>query len=410
MATPLFQLKESFHHLVLFLFILFGITIAACDALFTEAPEAGESFDEPLAALSSSERAAFARGDEAFGKVFSVKEGLGPIFNRPACESCHPRDGKGNPRTSLIRFGRFEGGFFDPLIEHGGSQLQDRSIPGVVAETLPAHANAISRRSGPVVFGLGFVEAIPDAEILKRADPDDTDRDGISGRPNWVTAPEYVGKGPGPHLGRFGRKAGVAFLLQQTVTAYQQDIGITTDYLPFENAHPQAGTAVRDEAPDPELSASVVNDVVAYLRTLASPKRGPVTAEVLDGEKVFLGIGCQSCHTPKMKTGPQSIRALSNVEVPLYSDLLLHDMGLELADNFYEGSATGTEWRTTPLWGLRLIKEFLGGVPYYLHDGRTSDLSEAIRLHGGEAAAARNRFLQLNERDRQALIKFLESL
>jgi CxxC motif-containing protein (DUF1111 family) len=393
-----------------YILLMLSVLVAACEALFTEAPEPGEAFDEPLPGLSTLERAAFARGDEGFAKIFTVKEGLGPLFNQPSCESCHPRDGKGNPRTNLIRFGRFNGSTFDPLLAEGGPQLQERSIPGVVPEILPAHANAISRRSGPVVFGLGLIEAIPEAEILKRADPTDADGDGISGRPNWVSAPDYVGNGGGPYLGRFGRKAGVAFLLQQVVTAYQQDIGITTDYLPTENAHPQAGVAVRDDAPDPELPASVVDDVVAYLRLLAPPKRGPITARVQDGERIFSAIGCASCHTPSMKTGPSPIRALSNVDVPLYSDLLLHDMGAELADNFFEGSATGTEWRTTPLWGLRLVKQFLGGTPYYLHDGRTSDLREVIRLHGGEAAASRNRFYQLSPREQEALLAFLESL
>lgn len=396
-------------HSVVIILVL-SVLLASCEALFTEAPEPGEAFDEPLEGLTMQQRAAFARGDEAFAKIFTVKEGLGPIFNQPSCESCHPRDGKGHPRTNLIRFGRWDGSSFDPLFEEGGPQLQERSIPGVMPEVLPAHANAVSRRSGPIVFGLGLIEAIPDSEILKRADPDDADGDGISGRPNWVSAPEYVGNGAGPYLGRFGRKAGVAFLLQQVVTAYQQDIGITTDYLPTENAHPQAGISVRDDAPDPELPASVVDDVVAYLRTLAPPKRGPITAEVQEGERVFSAIGCASCHTPTMKTGPSPIRALSNVEVPLYSDLLLHDMGPELADNFFEGSATGTEWRTTPLWGLRLIKQFLGGTPFYLHDGRTSDLREVIRLHGGEAAGARTRFHQLSAREQEVLIKFLESL
>ncbi len=390
--------------------LLAVMSMAACDALLTEAPQPGQSFDEPLPGLTQQERAAFARGDAAFAKIFSVKEGLGPIFNQPACESCHPRDGKGNPRTNLIRFGRFDGTTFDALLSSGGPQLQDRSIPGVTAEVLPAHANAISRRSGPIVFGLGLIEAIPEAEILKRADPNDADGDGISGRPNLVSAPEYVGSGAGVYLGRFGRKAGVAFLLQQVVTAYQQDIGITTDYLPFENAHPQAGISVRDDVPDPELPASVVDDVVSYLRTLAPPNRGAITPEVQEGERVFLSIGCAGCHTPSMKTGPNPIKALRSVDVPLYSDLLLHDMGPELADNFYEGSATGTEWRTTPLWGLRLVKEFLGGTPYYLHDGRTTDVREVIRLHGGEAAGARNRFLQLPAREQEILIRFLESL
>jgi len=384
--------------------------IVGCDALLTEAPEPGESFDEPMEGLTKQQLAAFSRGDEGFGKIFSVKEGLGPIFNQPACESCHPRDGKGNPRTNLIRFGRYENGVFDLLLDAGGPQLQDRSIPGVSPETLPAHANAVSHRSGPVAFGLGLIEAIPDAEILQREDPNDADGDGISGRVNWVSAADYLGKADGQYVGRFGRKAGVPFLLQQVVTAYQQDIGITTDYLPVENSHPQLGSSVRDEAPDPELPASVVDDVVSYLLTLAPPKRGPITPQVTQGEAIFTFIGCAGCHTPSMNTGSHPIAALSNVPVPLYSDLLLHDMGPGLADNFYEGSSTGTEWRTTPLWGLRLVKEFLGGTPFYLHDGRTSSLREVIDWHGGEAAGARDRFKELSVPQQEALIKFLESL
>ncbi|MCI0707463.1 MAG: thiol oxidoreductase [Ignavibacteriae bacterium] len=400
------------HCVALFTFLVFvSLVVGGCDALFTEAPEAGESFDEPLSGLTMQQLAAFARGDEGFGKIFSVTEGLGPIFNQPACETCHPRDGKGNPRTNLIRFGLTTNGMTDPLLEFGGPQLQDRSIPGVSPETLPAHVNAISRRSGPVVFGLGLIEAIPDAEIIQRLDLTDANGDGIIGKVNWVPAASYLGKADSVlYVGRFGRKAGVPFLLQQVVTAYHQDIGITTDYLPVENAHPQSGSSVRDEASDPELPASVVDDVVSYLLTLAPPKRGPITPQVLEGEQVFLNIGCAGCHTPSMTTGTHPIAALSNVEVPLYSDLLLHDMGLELADNFYEGMSTGTEWRTTPLWGLRLVKEFLGGTPYYLHDGRTSSLREVINLHGGEGDGARSAFQGLSASEQEALFKFLESL
>lgn len=389
---------------------VFSFSLIACDALLTEAPADGETFDAPLPGLSRDQLAAFARGDEAFGKAFAPNEGLGPLFNQPSCESCHPGDGKGNPRTNLTRFGNWNGVTFDLLLDNGGPQLQEKSISGVTAETIPAQANAISVRSGPVVFGLGFIEAIPDSVILALADSTDSNGDGISGRPNWVSAPDYIGRGPGPHLGRFGRKAGVAFLLQQAVTAYQQDIGITTDFLPLENPHPQAGGSVRDDVPDPELTASVVNDVVFYLRTLAVPKRGAETSETARGKQLFGSVGCASCHVPSMKTGTSPINALNEVTVELYSDMLLHDVGPELADNFYETSSTGTEWRTTPLWGLRLIGEFIGGTPFYLHDGRTSDLREAIRLHGGEAQTARNAFLSLSEADKNALIRFLQSL
>ncbi len=388
-----------------------SLGVIACDTLFTEPPVDGETFDAPIAGLSKVELAAFVRGDEAFGKMFTVREGLGPLFNQPSCESCHPGDGRGSGRTNLLRFGFWNGISFDPLLTDGGPQLQERSIPGVSPEVVPAQANGISVRSGPTVFGLGLIEAIPDSVILAYADEADTNADGISGRPNLVGASDYTGKGSGPHVGRFGRKAGTAFLLQQVVNAYQQDIGITTDYLPVENAHTQASTPVRDDAPDPELPAAIVNDVVFYLRTLSPPRQEDQSSDVATGKQLFSSIGCASCHRPSMQTGSDHpITALRNRTVPLYSDLLLHDMGPELADGFYEGAATGTEWRTTPLWGLRLIRKFLGGEPAYLHDGRTSDLREAIRAHGGEAQTVRDAFIQLNEQKKQALIRFLEVL
>ncbi len=388
-----------------------AVFLQACDALLTEPPPHGESFEENFFGLTKAEQAAFARGDEAFGHAFGVKEGLGPIFNQPACESCHARDGKAHPRANLIRFGKTTAGVTDLMLSFGGPQLQDHSIPGVSPEVLPADANAVSRRSGPVVFGIGLIEAIPDSVILANADPSDLNLDGISGRPNMVMAPGYISAiGSPPFVGRFGRKAGVAFLLQQVVTAYQQDIGITTEYLPVEAGHPQAGAGIRDPAADPEIPASVVDDVVAYLRMLSPPNRGAITAEVQQGEQLFSQIGCNSCHVPKMTTGNSPIKPLNRVDAYLYSDLLLHDMGPELADNFYEASATGTEWRTTPLWGLRLVGEFTGGTPFYLHDGRSSNLIEVIQLHGGEAAGARTRFSLLTESQRNTLIKFLESL
>lgn len=392
------------------LFVLSPLILffAGCDALMTKGPDPGEAFNEPLEGLTTEESAAFLRGDEAFSHEFSIAEGLGPIFNQVSCERCHAVDGKGHPRTFLVRFGRTASGVTDKIPGEGGPQLQDHSIPGVSPEILPAGV-AVSRRVGPVVFGMGLIEAIPEAEILSREDPLDLDGDGISGRANRVDAPAYVGGGSG-HVGRFGRKAGTPFLLQQIVTAYNQDIGISTDMHPVEIEHPQSSSPARDDLPEPELSAAVVHDVAFYLRTLAPPSRGAITAETGRGKLMFTQVGCASCHTPTMRTGLSPIGALSDKDVNLYSDLLLHDMGPDLADNFYEGSSTGTEWRTTPLWGLRLVGEFLGGVPTYLHDGRTSDLNEVIQLHKGEADSSRSRYLQLNASDRTALIRFLESL
>lgn len=404
--------------LLLSVFLTVGTTtlsLYGCDTIFTSPPEVGESFDQPLPGLTRSQQHAFARGDQAFEKRFSFAEGLGPIFNQPACESCHPTDGKSHPRTNLTRFGLNRGTGFDPLVEAGGPQLQERSLPGVPPEAIPAHANAISVRGGPVVFGLGLIDNISDSIIIANADPLDLNGDGISGKPNYVVAPRWVTDNAGPYaggryLGRFGRKAGVAFLVQQVATAYSQDMGITSEFIPEENPHPQAGV-LGDDVPDPEVSAATVNDVVFYLRTLAPPKRGPVTPEVQRGEQVFTQVGCGKCHVPALRTTAHpTIAALNNAEVRLYSDLLLHDMGDALADNFVEGDADGREWRTTPLWGLRLLEEQLGGKPFYLHDGRTSDLREAIRLHGGEAASIRDSLFARPQSDIEALLAFLRSL
>ena len=180
--------------------------------------------------------------------------------------------------------------------------------------------------------------------------------------------------------------------------------------MPEETVHAQLGDVVGGVAPGPEISASAVLDVVMYLRLLTPPNRGEITAVVRSGEKLFMEIKCVSCHVPMLKTGPSPIPQLNQVEAHLYSDLLLHDMGPELADNCPDGSADAYEWRTPPLFGLRLAADPLGGTAFYLHDGRTTDLGEAIQLHGGEAEAARNRFVELSESDRKALIAFLMSL
>jgi CxxC motif-containing protein (DUF1111 family) len=384
--------------------------------LLTSAPKDNESFDAPIDGLTNEQRGIFSRGDEAFGEVFTFETGLGPIFNQQACERCHVGDGRGHPAVNLRRFGRnLSGGQFDRLVEYGGPQLQERSMPGYPAENIPALANAISERGGPVVVGLGLIEAIPDSAILLNADPDDTDTDGISGRPNLIEAPSFLGVGPGPYggryLGRFGRKAGAINLLQQTATAYHQDIGITSDYIPMENHNPLAGGTGGDPVPDPEVSAATVNDVVFYLQTLRPPlRRNESDPEVVRGEQLFSEIKCASCHVPSMASGLHPIAALNNRRVDLYSDLLLHDMGPDLADNFVEGDAGGSEWRTTPLWGLGIVETVLGGTPFYLHDGRTSDLRVVIDLHKGEASASRSSFQQLPASDQETLLKFLRSL
>lgn len=400
--------RFAIHHVLAALAIL--IT-PACDSLLTEPPPAGDDFESPFDDLPEDLARMFQLGDENFEHAFIVAEGLGPIFNNMSCSGCHPGDGRGAPAQALVRFSLGS----DLLLSLGGPQLQDRAIPGQVPESLPAGVET-SLRLPPPVFGVGLIESIPVSTLIALADSADSDGDGISGRINWVTAGEFVpehevGGGAGARAGRFGRKANVSSLLEQVSTAYHQDMGITSDFLPVENPHPQrGGTSTGDEVADPEIPSNIVQETTVYVRLLKPPDRGPTTQAVRRGEAIFEILGCASCHIPSLTTGPSLIEALDQVEVPLYSDLLLHDMGPALADQRPDGSATGTEWRTAPLWGTRIAGDFIGGKPFYLHDGRTSSLSEAISLHGGEAAQARDAFLALPAHDRDALIRFLESL
>jgi CxxC motif-containing protein (DUF1111 family) len=270
---------------------------------------------------------------------------------------------------------------------------------------------------------MGLIEAIPEAAILALADPDDHDGDGISGRPNYVVPGDFIpideiggflpdaGGDGRPQLGRFSRKAQVSSLLLQVVEAYHQDIGITSDFLPVENRNPLASRATEgaDRVADPEIPASEVRAVLAYVRTLAPPAPGEMTPRRELGERIFADVGCADCHVPELRTGPSTIAAVAHQPVRLYSDLLLHDLGDGLADGRGDGDATGREWRTAPLWGLRLMRSFLNGEAFLLHDGSARTVEEAIRLHGGEAQRARDAFVALPEADRAALLDFVES-
>ena len=391
---------------------------SGCDLLGTQAPDPDDIFDGPLPGLTPGELAAFVRGDEAFGRPFSPNEGLGPIFNNVSCASCHSADGRGRPENALIRFGVGR-----DLVPHlGGPQLQTKAIGGAEPETLPPGVQS-SERLPPPVFGMGLIEAIPEAAILALADPDDRNGDGISGRPNYVVPKDFIpldeigGFVPGvsgegePQLGRFSRKAQVSSLLLQIVEAYHQDMGITSDFLPVENRNPLASrsTESADRVVDPEVPASEVRAVLAYVRTLAPPAPGELTARRETGQRIFGEIGCASCHVPELRTGPSTIGAIAHQPVRLYSDLLLHDLGDGLADNRSDGDATGREWRTAPLWGLRIMRDFLDGEAFLLHDGSARTVEDAVLRHGGEAQRARDAFVALPAADRAALLDFVES-
>lgn len=382
-----------------------------CDKLLTTPPLLGDRFDQAMRGLDNGELGDFQDGQVQFRKSFTITEGLGPIFNNVSCASCHSGDGRGTTQNILVRFSRGT----DLIPGEGGPQIQDRAIPGAVAEHLPAGVD-VSLRMPPPAFGVGFIEAITDSSILSHEDPSDVDGDGISGRANMVTPPSFVpagqpGGGPGLHVGRFGRKAQVSSLFQQTVTAYSQDMGITSDALPVENVNPLTppGLPNPDRANDPEVSGQQVNDVMQYMRMLNVPTPGEWTDQRRQGQTLFTNAQCAKCHVPVMHTGPHDIDALANRDVTIYSDLLLHDLGDALADNRPDGDADGREWRTAPLWGMRIAKEFTNGTFLLMHDGRAHSVDEAIRLHGGEATAAVNAFLAMTPEERAALIDFVES-
>jgi CxxC motif-containing protein (DUF1111 family) len=272
----------------------------------------------------------------------------------------------------------------------------------------------LSPRIAPQMIGLGLVEQIPAEDILRNADPDDIDGNGISGRPNRTMDPESGT----PTLGRFGWKAGVSSVRVQTAMAFNGDIGISTPLL--NSSHGECtpaevaclGMPVGDnepggsEAPDPILDL-----VTFYSQNLAVPQRRDVAApQVLRGKEAFYSIGCVACHTPKFVTLRDAPEATKRFQLIWpYSDFLLHDMGEGLADGRPEGMATGTEWRTPPLWGIG-VTEAVSGHTFFLHDGRARNLGEAILWHGGEAQGARDAFAALDKGTRDDLISFLESL
>lgn len=398
---------------------------SGCAALGAE-PDPDSILDGPIDGLSGPQLRTFLAGDAVFATAFTPVDGLGPVFNAPSCVSCHPGDGKGHPAANLTRFGRGDGAdaaTFDYLPLLGGPQLQDRAIPGYVAEVLPARV-ATSVRSGPAVTGLGLIETIPAEDILRRADPDDQDGDGISGRGNFVLPPPFItapaectcaGCKQTPAgcrlLGRFGRKAAQVNLLQQTVGALHDDMGLTSEQLSQDVYNPTLGGPSGDEAPDPEVASSTVNNLVFYLRTLRPPpRRDQDQPQVQRGAALFQQVGCAACHTPELQSGDNPIAVLHRRPVPLYSDLLLHDLGSGLADQYPEGEANGNEWRTTPLWGLGVVKNLLGGEEFYLHDGRARTLREAITLHGGEAQRVTEAFTALPSPSQEDLLAFLRSL
>jgi CxxC motif-containing protein (DUF1111 family) len=402
---------------------------AACgEPLLPGVLDPANSLDGPIDGLAPAQVAAHAQGDAEFARKFVAADGLGPLFVAQSCESCHVGDGKGHPLFDITRFGRLVNGTFDRMEAQGGPQLQNRATQGHVAERLPTAATAIARFMAPAVTGLGYLEALDDATILANADPNDENGDGISGRPSIVDSTDLIAQlvaasdaggvagsrhlvRGGRYVGRFGKKARTINLLHQTVSAYSEDMGITTEQIPRDLYNWQLGAHATDNVADPEVAGGTVDAVVFYLRTLrAPPRRNQDSADVREGEQLFARVGCAACHIPTLRSGPSDVPALDRKAFSPYTDLLLHDMGPELDDGYTEGDAAPSEWRTAPLWGLGLAERAQGGTPHYLHDGRARTLREVIRLHGGESARSRAAFDRLSPAERDRLIAFLRSL
>jgi CxxC motif-containing protein (DUF1111 family) len=417
------------------------------------------AFTQPAPGLEREQELLFFVGNSFFNQNWvtapastQARDGLGPLFNARSCAGCHFKDGRGRPPREgeeggtglLLRLGLLEqaanGGHLpDPVY---GDQIQDYAISGVppegkiVLETQelpgqfadgtpysllrplyriegagygPLHPEVlISPRVAPQMIGMGLLEAIPEPVILSAGDPTDEDQDGISGRPNWV----WDRARGGVSLGRFGWKANQPTVLQQAAGAFLGDMGITTGLFLEQNCgETYADCSAAPTGGEPEIEDDDLMKVVLYASSLAVPAmRDAEDPVVVAGAALFEEIGCAACHRPETRTGTHpTIPALSDQTIYPYTDLLLHDMGDGLADGRPDFEADGREWRTPPLWGIGLFAT-VNAHTRYLHDGRARNLTEAILWHGGEAEAARDRFVELPATARDALLRFLGAL
>jgi CxxC motif-containing protein (DUF1111 family) len=414
------------------------------------------AYSHPLANLQTVTRRQHATGNSFFNENWvaapastTSRDGLGPLFNARSCSACHHLDGRGRTpepgMESVALLIRLSIMVDSQAVPHPvyGDQIQPLSLPGAKGEArveiewqerslnyadgvtkslrfpvlklhdwaygVPEEKLLLSPRIANAVHGLGLLEAVPEETIRKLADPEDADGDGISGRVN-----EVWDKTDGRlRLGRFGWKANQPSLRQQTAEAFLGDIGITSPLLPEQN-HSSAQKETFSIYPtggDPELPENLLQRVTTYLRTLAPPARRDVSdPEVKRGAELFATLRCVACHVPELRTAETSdLVELQGHTIRPFTDLLLHDMGEGLADGRPDHLASGTEWRTPPLWGLGLQKT-VNGHTQLLHDGRARDPEEAILWHGGEAEKSREDFRRLKQDDRKAVLRFLESL
>lgn len=382
-----------------------ALLLASCVEPSEDVPTNQPGF--PLPGLTADQLARFEEGRAWFDYGWSPDEGLGPLYLQDRCSSCHDLPTLGGTGVEVLPLVSRSLGLedCDPLEGLGGPVIQDRATPplqaaGIQRERTPELATERVRFLAPLLYGAGLVEAIPEAEILSRADPGDLDGDGISGRPARASDGQ---------IGRYTRKGSAADLLHQAASAASTDLGLTSSIHPREstvNGEPlPAGV---DPVAEPELRQEVLDRIVDYLSYLAPlSKESPETPAAADsirrGEGLFEDIGCTSCHTPSMVTGENEVEALSQKTIYLYSDLLLHDLGPDFG-TVCSGDVAATESITARLQGLGLRYTFVQdvmGLP---------GVEETILRHGGEAKASRDAFAALGFTERALLLRFLASI
>jgi len=361
----------------------------------------------PLPGLTPHEFELFRVGLEDFTEVETPEDGLGPAFNGTSCAVCHSVPAVGGVSSMTeVRGGYRDGdGKFTALL--GGTLYHLFSVPSHLCQVnIPAEANVIARRAPIPLFGAGLVEAIPDDTLLALEDPDDRDGDGISGRAARILD---IASGR-ERIGRFGWKSQHATLLAFSGDAYRNEMGITNELFPDEVAlgvdpermklcaPPRKGL---EDVRDRRTGRRGIDNFEAFMKFLAPIERGPVEDVARSGEGLFQSIGCASCHTPVLTTGPDANPLFDRKPVALFSDLLLHDAGT--GDGIEQDGAAANEIRTPALWGLRLRRPLL-------HDGSAATIEEAIERHGGEATAVVGRFRELTEEQKRQLLAFLKSL
>jgi CxxC motif-containing protein (DUF1111 family) len=369
------------------------------------APAAGAS----LAGLTAAQISAFNNGRTTFNRDETAATGLGPVFNQESCGECHSVaaiGGGGGNNRNVTRIARRLNGVFDPLAELGGSLLQSQAIGtrngaqhNFAPETVPSQATIVVQRRTTPIFGMGLVDATPDADFIALAAAQRARGDGIAGRVNMT---DNIRAGM-KTVGKFGWKAQVPTLFQFSKDALLNEMGITHPDFPNESC-PQGNCAELAFNPAPGLNdtGNRVAALDSFMTMLAPPPRATQTADVVQGEQLFAALGCAACHVPTLISGSSPIAALDHQTYHPYSDFLLHDMGT-LGDGLEMATSAGAEMRTQPLWGLRFVTRFL-------HDGRATTLEQAIAAHDGQGSTARDRFSALAADAKAQLLAFLRSL